>query len=663
MGELSQGTLPSGTGSEDRLDSWKEIAAYLNRDVTTVQRWEKREGMPVYRHQHDRMGSVYASRTELDAWVRRRSPRGRENGNDAPSPNPPVPSKHSAMYFALPIILTVIVGGLLFLWREVFRTSREPRVVRFTQLTNDGQAKTGPMATDGSRVYFNQRSPGSRNFVAQVSVRGGEAIPLAVSMKQPRFLDINGEGTETLLANAEDYENSSLWVQPVAGGSSRHVGTVPAENSYFANFGADGTSIIYGNRHDVNMMSRDGSTVRKLLTVESIPFFFQLSPNARVLRFAQVDLQSGMATIFEAAADGSGLHKMFGGCCGKWTPDARFFVFQQGNGRRTDFWALPEERGFWRPKKDVKPIQLTAGPLDFQFPVPSKDGKEVFALGISRRAELLRYDLPSRKFVPYLPGISADSLSFSPDGKWITYTSYSDGMLWRSKTDGSERLQLTFPPLQVFLPRWSPDGKQIAFAAELPGGVWNIYIVSSEGGTPQRILPSNESQIDANWSPDGKSLTFASDGVPNKWIYIIDLKSRRVSTLPGSLGLYSPRWSPDGKYIAAIKAEHPQTLNLFDFSTQKWTEVFSYETGYENWSHDSKYLYLERVTASDGSFSLQRLRLADRKVEELIDLNKVVRPADWGETANWLGIAPDDSPLVFRDTSTQEIYALEMDWQ
>ena len=56
--------------SEDRLDSWKEIAAYLNRDVTTVQRWEKREGMPVHRHLHDRMGSVYASRAELDAWTR-----------------------------------------------------------------------------------------------------------------------------------------------------------------------------------------------------------------------------------------------------------------------------------------------------------------------------------------------------------------------------------------------------------------------------------------------------------------------------------------------------------------------------------------------------------------------------------------------------------------
>src|SRR5450432_3619068 len=74
MGETFPGAPPSVTPSGERLDSWKEIAAYLNRDVTTVQRWEKREGMPVHRHLHDRMGSVYASRAELDAWARSRAP-------------------------------------------------------------------------------------------------------------------------------------------------------------------------------------------------------------------------------------------------------------------------------------------------------------------------------------------------------------------------------------------------------------------------------------------------------------------------------------------------------------------------------------------------------------------------------------------------------------
>ncbi len=90
MGEPASDTPISERPSEDRLDSWKEIAVYLNRDVTTVQRWEKREGMPVYRHLHDRMGSVYASRADLDAWARSRNLRP-ANGNNIPSPDPPVP--------------------------------------------------------------------------------------------------------------------------------------------------------------------------------------------------------------------------------------------------------------------------------------------------------------------------------------------------------------------------------------------------------------------------------------------------------------------------------------------------------------------------------------------------------------------------------------------
>src|SRR5260370_5763644 len=83
MDKPSPGTPPPIRPLEDRLDSWKEIAAYLNRDVTTVQRWEKRDGMPVHRHVHDRMGSVYASRVELDAWALGRNLRAADNGRAA----------------------------------------------------------------------------------------------------------------------------------------------------------------------------------------------------------------------------------------------------------------------------------------------------------------------------------------------------------------------------------------------------------------------------------------------------------------------------------------------------------------------------------------------------------------------------------------------------
>src|ERR1700721_1550847 len=90
MDEPIPGTPRSEKAGDDRLTSWKEIATYLKRDVTTVQRWEKREGMPVHRHLHDRMGSVNASRAELDAWVRGRSLRAAQADEKAAAPSNPL---------------------------------------------------------------------------------------------------------------------------------------------------------------------------------------------------------------------------------------------------------------------------------------------------------------------------------------------------------------------------------------------------------------------------------------------------------------------------------------------------------------------------------------------------------------------------------------------
>jgi len=562
--------------------------------------------------------------------------------------------------FYRPVILgaVIVTVGVLALWKTVFRTPGTPKVVRFTALTSDGEAKSGPLVTDGSRIYFNEALPGPRSVIVQVSIKGGEAVPLAVPLKQPGVLDLSREGTELLIASDEGDGTSALWVLPVSGGSPRRVGTVFAKD---ARFGADGTSIIYSKGYDVYSVSRDGSSPQKLLTAAGNPFSFRFSPDGRTFRFTQDNDQTDDMAIMEAAADGTGLHKMFQACCGQWASNGRFFIFQNRPDRRIDLWALREERSFrWRKRED-RPIQLTAGPLDFENPLPSKDGKEIFAIGSSHRAEVIRYDSHSGQFVPYLSGISAEGLAFSPDGQWVAYTSYPDGTLWRSKVDGSERRQLTFLPMRVLLPRWSPNGKQIAFNAIVPGAgvTWNIQLISSEGGTPQRVFPSEQSQMDAYWSPDGNSLVFGTAGAPNMPIYTIDLRSRRVTTLPGSSGFFSPRWSPDGSHIAALRTDPPQKLMLFDFSTQKWTEEFGSEIGYEWWSHDGKYIYFQDW--DNSAQRIVRLRLSDRKVENIVDVKNVGRLTA-GTIEDWFGLAPDDSPLFARDIGNTEIYALEMDW-
>jgi DNA-binding winged helix-turn-helix (wHTH) protein len=135
---------------------------------------------------------------------------------------------------------STLLAGILLLagvaFRAVIRTPSAPRVLRFTRLTNDGQEKGGiqALATDGSRIYFNETLTDHRPIIVQVSVTGGEAVPLPVPLKQPRVLDLSREGTELLIANDDGFESSSLWVQSVVGGSPRRIGTAPITDAKFA---------------------------------------------------------------------------------------------------------------------------------------------------------------------------------------------------------------------------------------------------------------------------------------------------------------------------------------------------------------------------------------------------------------------------------------------
>jgi len=148
------------------------------------------------------------------------------------------------------------------------------------------------------------------------------------------------------------------------------------------------------------------------------------------------------------------------------------------------------------------------------------------------RGELARFDVKSRQFVPFLSGISAEGVSFSRDGQWAAHVTFPEGTLWRSKVDGSERFQLTFPPMTVGLPRWSPDGKQIAFMGQMPGKPIKIYRIAAEGGRAEQLTTGDHNDADPNWSADGTSLVFAGNpsiesGIQS--INVLNLKTRQVA--------------------------------------------------------------------------------------------------------------------------------------
>lgn len=157
-------------------------------------------------------------------------------------------------------------------------------------------------------------------------------------------------------------------------------------------------------------------------------------------------------------------------------------------------------------KRHLTPMRLTSSPMPLSNPVPSTGGKKIFAFGRTVRGELVHYDAKSGKLMPFLQGISAEYVNFSRDGQWVAYVSYPDGCLWRSKIDGTERLQLSYPPAFAFMPRWSPDGMTIHFFELDPSGKAAMFTVAPEGGNPQPLLPDDATgQTNPNWPPDGQS--------------------------------------------------------------------------------------------------------------------------------------------------------------
>ena len=544
---------------------------------------------------------------------------------------------------------------------------RVPKIVGYAPITTDGKNKICGMLTDGSRLYFTVGGPLLTTY--QVSVSGGEAKVAFTFNGCPT--DISRDGSEflaTTLGNVPDEQ--PLWVLLALGGSPRRVGGVLAQD---ARWMPDGEHIVYSNGGALYVVGRDGSEPHKFATVPGIPVNLTWSPDGSRLRFELANPQTGVAGIWEVSVRGTDAHPLLPGWNtgvfpvwwntrgGVWTPDAKYFVFRAWNEREENLWALCEKRSLFQ-RCPSGPVQLTTGPLSFDSPVLSRDGKKAFALGTLRRVELVRYDSKSRQFASYLGGISAEGVSFSNDGQWVAYTLVPEGTLWRSRLDGRERLQLSFPPLSASVPRWSPDGTRIAFQGGPPGRPDKIYVVSADGGRPRQVTSGDRTDHDASWLPNGYSLMFGGcvafrDSPPGALtIDRIDLRTNKIASLPGSHALQVPQWLPSGRYVAAMTIDW-EKLMLFDFTTQKWTElVASRGISYHYWSHDERYYYF----MNEDSNTVKRVRISDHKVEPVMSFNDVGRVGQgrWGE---WFGLTPDDSPLTLRDIGTQDIYAL--DWE
>jgi serine/threonine protein kinase/Tol biopolymer transport system component len=546
-----------------------------------------------------------------------------------------------------------------------------PRVTGMRQLTHDGKPKwfggssTMPLFTDGSRLYFMETNL-SDFTITQVSTVGGESEPVPVPFPMAAVGDVSSAQSKMLLFKPLNAGSTmgTLWTMPLPAGEAQQNGNLTASDAAWA---PDGASIYYSLGNDLWIARDDGSEARKILTTTYPVSFFRFSHDGRRIRFDTFDEAHGTTAQWEAGADGSRLRPVLPGwdaCCGSWTADGKYFVFVSTRGGAWNLWALREKTDWWR-RSNAEPVQLTVGQTVIQSPLPSMDGKSIFFLGSTPRAELVRYDLQKRLFVPYLPGLSATDLAFSRDGSRMAWVSVPEGALWESNADGSNRHELTFAPMQAVLPRWSPDGTEIAFTGKNPEKPAKLYVLPAAGGIPQQVTTGPHDDGDPSWSPAGDALAFGANNVGQALseqipIQIVDLRSRTVTTLPASSHYFSPRWSPDGRWLIAIDNE-TYALELYDFSTRSWEQLTKEGAGYPSWTPDGRCVLYNVLAGPDAAkLPYYRICLADRKPQLLVNLS------DGGQLVSgtfnyWTGITPDGSILGTRDISIEEVYALDVE--
>ncbi len=547
-----------------------------------------------------------------------------------------------------------------------FRPAPIPRITGSTQLTY-GADPSYSVVTDGARLYFREDRTGDQQL-AQMSVTGGDVSLLPVPIGHPVIADLSPDHSQ-LLISTSDSENASLWILPLPAGSPRRVGSLEVNGASWA---PDGKHILLTKDVDIYAAATDGTNLRKIVSVnQGTAQCAGYSPDGSRIRFGIVNPRVNATTLWEVRADGSGLHQLLRGwsgaleCGGNWTPDGRYFLFgsEMTDGSH-DIFAMPESRNPFS-KEPGTPVRLTFGPLKFEAPVVSTDGKKLFVFGWHRRGELVHYDPASQQFVPFLGGISAEGVAFSRNGQRIAYSEIPGYDVWLSRTDGSEKMQLIpSAPNTIFRsPRWSPDGRQIAVVSETVGKPGRILLVPADGGLPQPLLQENTPQSDPTWSADGARIAFDSRSAsdPEKSaIKIVNITVHQVFTIPGSSGMFSPRWSPDGRYLAALSAEmYPRKIFLYDFQTRKWVKwVTDQNVGYPSWTADSR--YLQYVESGGPAARVRRVKVGSSHPEDLFNL-KGLRRFD-GINAPWSDTAPDGTRMFLRDPSGRDIYALDVEF-
>ncbi len=572
MGEPSSGTPPSVSPTEDRLDSWKEIAGYLNRDVTTVQRWEKREKMPVHRHLHDRMGSVYTSRAELDAWVRSRNLQAMpENGNDTPSSNPAVLPPRAELVtsrtkwkFILPLAIAgvaSVIGVSLWLRRTEYFWRNPISNARFQTVTDfDGVEEAAAVSRDGQFVAFLSNRDGQMDvWVTQVG--SGQFHNLthgsAPELVNPsiRTLGFSPDGSfVTFWVRKPSTSNGGeigIWAVPTLGGSPKPYLEGVAEFDW----SHDGSRLAYHTPGpgDPLFVSNDGrrSQGRPVFTApDGLHSHFPLwAPDASFIYFVQGSLPDKLDIWRITPA---------GGAPERITSQGGRVSYPILFDRRTMLYLANDTDGSgpWLYSVDVErriPHRLTFGVDRYTSLAASADGRRLVATLASPKTTLWRLRIADSPVeVPAAARISLTTSTGSSPRLGPNYLLYisatgTSESIWKL-ANGTDMELWSGQGARVFGgPAISPDGRYIAFSVRQHGQP-SLYVMQADGTNARIVADSLDLQGAPTWAPDGQSITTAAadHGIPH--LYRVPVDGGRPAIFVQEYSV-DPAWAPDGRFV------------------------------------------------------------------------------------------------------------------
>ncbi|MCU1321828.1 MAG: transcriptional regulator, CadC [Acidobacteriaceae bacterium] len=569
-----------------------------------------------------------------------------------------------------------ICGIALFVAGLVSFTATRPTgniPLYVAQVTTSGRIMPGTphtenlasFATDGLRLYLSEIT-GGMPALAEVSISDGEVGPLSVppEVRNPVVDDLSSNGSKLLVHNHLGPEiEQSLWIVPTHGGTAKRIPNIVVHASAWM---PNGKQILYATGSKLFVANEDGSEIREFASVPGRAFWLRWSPSGDELRFTILDSQRHTSTLWTLKANILIARPLLSDwstpaseCCGSWTADGRYFVFQSSHNGTSNLWKIAQHKSILRSNE---PIQITNGPSSYQAPVPDRSGHKIFFVETEPRYAQLRYDTGQKRFSPSpVTMTGTDRTEFSHDGQWVAWIRNTDGSLWRGRTDGSYRIQISSPPTRVWLMHWSPDGKRLTYMGRLPGQPWKLFVADNSGNDTKMLLKEDRNEADPDWSPDGSQIIFGrlpnimANETAEKDIEIVNVQDGSVHKLPGSEGFYAPRWSPDGKYIAAMPMDQHR-LMIFDTTSRTWRILVDRELANPTWSSDSRSIFFQVFAEEDQP--IYRVWLGDGHIERIVGMNDM--PTAGTIDFSFSSLAPGDVPLIRARTWTANIYAIDL---